>query len=122
MDFFIRQGATDPIIKMRLIDDGKNDKSSFNELLENSEITFEMSDVKTGIPFVLGEPCQLALRTKKYNQTTDEYYILYRLTELQTSETGKFEGKFNIQFFDESQNPTTKLIVPIRQKLSINII
>ena len=42
MEFFIRQGATEPILKMRLIDDGKNDKSSFNDMLENSDITFEM--------------------------------------------------------------------------------
>ena len=42
MEFFIRQGASDPILKMRMIDDGKNDKSSFNDLLENAEITFEM--------------------------------------------------------------------------------
>jgi hypothetical protein len=122
MDFFIRQGATDPILKMRLIDDGKNDKSSFNELLENSTITFEMLDTKTGIPYILNASCSLALRTKKYNQTTDEYYIIYRFTELQTSEPGKFEGKFIIQFFDTNQDPTTKLIVPIRDKLFINII
>ena len=122
MDFFIRQGATDPILKMRLIDDGKNDKSSFNELLENSTITFEMLDTKTGIPYILNASCSLALRTKKYNQTTDEYYIIYRFTELQTSEPGKFEGKFIIQFFDTNQDPTTKLIVPIRDKLYINII
>lgn len=121
MDFFIRQGATDPILKMRLIDDGKNDKSSFNEMLENSDITFEMTDTKTGIPFILGASCQLALRTKKYNQTTDEYYIIYRFTELQTSEIGKFEGKFTIQFLDENQTPSTKLIMPIREKLYIHI-
>jgi hypothetical protein len=122
MDFFIRQGATDPILKMRLIDDGKSDKSSFNELLENSTITFEMIDTKTGMPFILNAPCSLALKTKKYNQTTDEYYIVYRFTELQTSEPGKFEGKITIQFLDTNQNPTTKLIVPIRDKLYINII
>lgn len=122
MDFFIRQGATDPILKMKLIDDGKNDKSSFNELLENSDITFDMTNTKTGIPFILGATAQLALRTKKYNQTTDEYYIIYRFTELQTSEPGKFEGIFTIQFLDENQEPTTKLIVPIREKLYINII
>jgi hypothetical protein len=122
MDFFIRQGATDPILKMRLIDDGKNDKSSFNELLENSVITFEMTDTKTGIPFILNAPCSLTLRTKKYNQTTDEYYIIYRFKELETSEIGKFEGKFTIQFTDSDQINTTKLIVPIRDKLYINII
>ena len=48
MEFFIRQGATDPILKMRLIDDGKNDKSSFNDMLESgTTITFEMFDVNT---------------------------------------------------------------------------
>jgi hypothetical protein len=57
MEFFIRQGATDPILKMRLIDDGKNDKSSFNDLLENSDITFEMYDVKTGNPVILNANC-----------------------------------------------------------------
>ena len=122
MDFFIRQGATDPILKMRLIDDGKNDKSSFNELLENSEITFEMTDTETDIPVILNEPCNLALRVKKYNQTTDEYYIVYRFTEAQTAEIGKFEGKINIQFMDTEQNPTTKLIVPIQEKLFIHIV
>ena len=122
MDFFIRQGATDPILKMRLIDDGKNDKSAFNDLLENSEITFDMTNIKTGIPNILSAPCSITLRTKKYNQTTDEYYIVYRFTESQTSEVGKYEGKFTIQFLDSDQNPTTKLIVPIREKLFINIV
>jgi hypothetical protein len=121
MEFFIRQGATDPILKLRLIDDGKNDKSSFNDLLENADITFEMSDVKTGVPMVLGGKCQVTTRTKHYNQTTDELYIVYRFTEQQTSEIGRYEGKVTIQFLDTNLNPTNKLIVPIREKLFINI-
>ncbi len=121
MDFYIRQGATDPILKMRLIDDGKNDKSAYNDLLENSVITFEMSDTKTGSPIILGATASLALRVKKYNQTTDEYYIVYRFTEAQTAVVGKFEGKFTIQFNDGQGNDTTKLIVPIREKLYIHI-
>ena len=122
MDFFIRQGASDPILKMRLIDDGKNDKSSFNDLLENSDITFEMSDVKTGIPEILNSPCSLVLREKKYHQTTDEYYITHRFTETQTAQKGRYEGKITIQFLDTDLEPTTKLIMPIRDKLYINII
>ncbi len=121
MEFFIRKGATDPILKLKLIDDGKNDKSSFNDLLENSEITFEMSDAVTDEPIIFGGECNLVLRTKKYNQTTDEYYITYRFTEEQTSQTGRFEGKVTIQFLDTDLNPTNKLIVPIKEKLYINI-
>jgi hypothetical protein len=121
MEFVIRQGASDPILKMRMIDDGKNDKSSFNDLLESAVITFEMSDYSTGEPVILDAPCGLSTRTKKYNQTTDEYYITYRFTEEQTSEIGKFEGKVIIQFRDEDLNPTHKLILPVKEKLFINI-
>jgi hypothetical protein len=121
MEFFIRQGATDPILKMRLIDDGKNDKSSFNDMLESADITFEMSDVKTGEPVILNSDCLVTTRTKLYNQTTEEYYITHRFTETQTSEMGKFEGKITIQFLDTDLNPTTKLILPVKEKLYINI-
>jgi uncharacterized protein YuzE len=121
MEFFIRQGASDPILKMRMIDDGKNDKSSFNDLLENADITFEMYDVKTDIPYILNESCNITTRTKLYNQTTDEYYITYRFTESQTSEVGKYEGKVIIQFKDDNGDPTNKLILPVKEKLFINI-
>ena len=117
MEFFIRQGASDPILKMRLIDDGKNDKSSFNDLLETATITFEMFDIKTNEFSVLDSPCSLALRTKLYNQTTDELYITHRFTTEHTSSKGRFEGKINITFEDGNI-----LIVPIREKLYVNII
>ena len=122
MEFFIRQGSTEPILKMRLIDDGKNDKSSFNDMLENSDITFEMFDVKTEEYHILNGPCQLTTRTKKYGQTSDEYYITYRFTEECTSVKGRFEGVINTQFLDTNGNNTSKLITPISEKLFINII
>jgi len=122
MEFFIRQGASDPILKLRLVDDGKNDKSSFNDLLENSDISFEMFDVTTQQYQVLNGDCILTTRTKKYDQTTDEYYITYRFTEENTSVKGRYEGLINIQFLDTNSNPTNKLIVPVKEKLYINII
>ena len=122
MEFFIRQGASDPILKLRLIDDGKNDKSSFNDLLENSDITFDMFDVETGTYEILNSQCLLTTRTKKYDQTTDEYYITHRFTENNTSKKGRYEGVITIQFLDTNSNPTNKLIVPIKEKLFINII
>jgi hypothetical protein len=122
MEFFIRKGASDPILKMRMIDDGKNDKSSFNELLENAVITFEMFDVKTEQYQVVDAQCSLATRTEKFNNTTDEYYITYRLTESDTSVKGKYEGVFTVQFYDETSAPSHKLIMPIKEKLYINVI
>lgn len=121
MEFQIRQGSSEPILKLRMIQDGKNDKSSYNEMLENALITFEMIDSVTGEYEILGEHCDLALRTKLFNQITDEYYITYKFTEEQTSKVGKFEGKVIVQFRDTNLNPTSKLILPVKEKLYINI-
>ena len=121
MEFQIRQGSTEPILKLRMIQDGKNDKSSFNERLENATITFEMIDTVSGEHEILGSPCDIVLRTKLYNNTTDEYYITYHFTETQTSKNGKYEGKVTVQFRDTDLNPTDKLILPVKEKLYINI-
>jgi len=117
MEFFIRQNSTEPSLKLRLIDDGKNDKSSFNDLLETSTITFEMFDVKTNEYVIIDSPCLLTTRTKKYNQTTDEYYILHKFNSTHTINKGRFEGKVTITFENNDI-----LIVPIKEKLYINII
>lgn len=122
MEFFIRKGATDPLLKLRLVDDGRNDKSSLNDLLENADIRFDMINMETEIPEILGGECILTTRTKNYDQTTEEYYITYRFTSEQTKEVGKFEGIVNVQFRDTDLKPTNKLIVPIKEKLYINII
>ena len=117
MDFFIRQGATDPILKMRMIDDGKNDKSSFNDILASgSTITFDMYNATTEEPLILGSECLLTNRTKKYNYTTDEYYITHRFTTEHTSQVGRYEGKVTIAFDNGNI-----LILPVKEKLYINI-
>ncbi len=121
MEFFIRQGSSEPILKMKLIDDGKNDKSGFNDRLESCDITLDMFDVESGEPEILNSTCQITTRDKKYNQTTDEYYIVHQFTESQTLKTGKYEGKVTVQFLDTNLNPTTKLILPVKEKLFITI-
>ena len=121
MEFQIRQDSSEPILKLRMIQDGLNDKTSFNDMLENASITFEMINSVTGEYEILNGFCDLVLRTKLYNQTTDEYYITYKFTEQQTQNIGKFEGKIIVQFRDTNLNPTSKLILPIKEKLYINI-
>ena len=117
MEFFIRQGATDPILKMRLIDDGKNDKSSINDMLESATIVFDMFDVKNDEYAVLNQPCTVTTRTTKFNYTSNEYYIVYRFTTDDTSVVGRYDGKITITFSDGNV-----LMVPLAEKLFINVI
>lgn len=121
MEFNIRKGSTEPVLKLRLIDDGKTDKSLFNDLLENSEITIDLLNTTTGQYKLLGGNCSIANRITKYGKTTDEYFIIYQFNEDDTNEVAKYEAMVNIQFLDQNSNPTTKLIVPIREKLYINV-
>lgn len=122
MEFFIRKGATKPVLKLRLIDDGKNDKSAYNEDLLNANITFEMYNVANKMYKTLNGTCQLTTRVKKYNSVTDEYYIIYQFTEDDTSEIGKYQGFINVQFRDTDLVDTYKLIIPIQENLYINVI
>lgn len=81
-----------------------------------------MFDVENDVYHILNGQCLITTRTKKYDQTTDEYYITYRFTEENTKIKGRYEGIVTIQFLDVNSNPTNKLILPIKEKLFINIV
>ena len=58
MEFFINKGATLPMLIMELIQDGRNDYKNFHEKIQNATVTFEMSDIDTGVKKI---GCQPAL-------------------------------------------------------------
>jgi hypothetical protein len=122
MEFYIRRGATDPILKLKLVDDGRTDKTGFSESLETAMISFDMYDIKTNNPIILNGVCFLSKRTEKENHELQEYCINYQFTEEGTSEQGRFEGIVTIIFLDTDMLKKSKLIVPIKEKLFINVI
>jgi len=122
MEFFIRQGATDPTLKLKVIEDGRNETSFINDLLENSSISFSMYDIKSNKPIILNDRCYLTQRIERVNQTLSKYAITYRFTEEGTAVPGRYEGIVTIEFLDTELSVTSKLIVPIKEKLFINVI
>ena len=48
MEFFIRKDSLEPILKMQLIQDGRNDFRKFYRNLENAVLSFSMKKVDTG--------------------------------------------------------------------------
>jgi hypothetical protein len=116
MNFFIKKNATLPIMKLDVIQDGRNDMSKIYEMIQNSNIYFSMTEVETGKK-IIGNKSALIL-PKESSCNGDEYYIGYKFSENETKKPGTYIGEFTIEFLDGSG----KLIVPIREELHIQII
>lgn len=119
MNFYIKQGSELPLLKVELIQDGRNDYHNFYELIQNADITFTMVNEKDGTKKISCRSCQLV---KKLSDCGDiipeEYYIVYKWREVDTNKKGRFIGEFKIDFLDG----TGTLKAPIREELYINII
>ena len=117
MEFFIRKNSLEPILKMQVVQDGRNDFNSFHDKLANSSIYFSMKDVKTGIPKILNAAANIVAKTPTSVNAPTEYYIYYKWKSRDVNKVGRFEGQFIIYFHDDG----SELIAPIRENLYINI-
>jgi len=118
MNFFINKNATLPILKLELIKDGRNDYKKFHEMIQNSTITFSMSEVETGIKKIGKKPALCIVKEPDSDCTGEEYYLAYQFSNKETKKSGTFAGQFTIEFDDGSGT----LIVPIREELFIHIL
>lgn len=117
MEFFINKNSTLPILKLELIQDGRNDFHKFHEKIQNAKIYFTMYDIITGIKRIAKKLADIE-QVIPENCVGDEFYLVYQFTEKETSVGGKYVGKFEIEFLDGSGT----LIVPIREELFINVL
>ena len=117
MEFSINKNATLPVLKLELIQDGRNDFNHFYELIQNADIYFSMTDVVTGVKKIGKKPTTVALVTPP-SCMGEEYYIIYQFTSRDTRDAGRYIGQFEIVFLDG----TGTLLVPIRETLFINIL
>ena len=117
MEFFIRQHSIEPILKMQLVQDGRNDFKDFHDKLSNSSVYFSMKDESNGIPRVLNRLGGIVTKEPTSVNSPTEYYIYYKWLKRDVKKTGRFEGQFIIYFHDDN----TELIAPIRENLYINI-
>ena len=117
MEFFINKNSTLPVLKMELIQDGRNDFYKFYDKVQNANITFTMTDVITGTIKIAKKPATLD-QVLPANCVADEFYITYQFSAKETLMAGRFVGKFEITFLDGSGT----LIAPIREELFINIL
>ena len=115
MEFFIKKNATLPVLKMQVVKDGRSDYHNFMDLIESSAIIFTMVDVETGIPKITGKAAGFVSKTFVDPNKPTEYYIYYQFKKKDTNKVGRYEGQFMLK------NDQGDLIVPIRERLFINI-
>jgi hypothetical protein len=117
MEFSINKNSTLPVLKLELIQDGRNDFQKFHEKVQNANIYFTMTDVITGVKRIAKKPTGIE-QVEPTNCVGDEFYLTYQFTERDSSVSGRYVGQFEIDFLDG----TGTLIVPIREELFINIL
>lgn len=115
MDFFIKRNATLPVLKLQVVKDGRSDYHSFMKTIELSAIFFSMIDTETGVPKISSRPAGFVEKTFLDPNAEPEYYIYYQFTSKDTNRVGRYEGQFMLR------NDDGVLILPIREKLFINI-
>lgn len=118
MEFFINKGATLNVLKMELIQDGRNDFYKFHEKIQNANIYFSMTDVITGVKRIAKKLTSIQQVEPSSNCVGDEFYLIYQFTEKDTSVSGRYIGQFEIEFLDNSGT----LLVPIKEELFVNIL
>jgi hypothetical protein len=117
MEFFIRKDSLEPILKMQLIQDGRNDFRKFYRGLENAVLSFSMKKVDTGEYVILNKAAGIVQKTGVDPVNDPEYYIYYRWQPSDVMDVGRYQGQFLIEFLTEG----SQLVAPVREDLFINI-
>lgn len=118
MEFFIKHKATMPYLELELIQDGISDKNKFFEKIQNADVKFTMQSVDSCNKIVICQPMIVQDCIPSCTNCLPDYKIIYKWRSRDTLKKGRYEGIIEIDFFDDCG----KLIVPIHEKLYINVI
>lgn len=127
MEFIIKKGSVNPVLRMELIKDGRYDfkKAMIDNAIQDSVVKFYMKDVETDLLKVAKADADIVLAQ---GEGCEEKYILqYKWKERDTKKEGIYEGWFEIDFNGNLKEewvdyPSGKMIVPIQEKLQIVIL
>jgi hypothetical protein len=114
MEFFIKKNSTLPILKVQVFKDSRNNFLEFANGLTGATITFSMYDEVTGVYKITDSPVSLEL---VLDSNPPAYYVVYQFTKNVTKKSGSYIGEFKIV-----QNTSEVTILPLREKLYINIL
>ena len=115
MEFFIKKGATLPVLKINVIKDGRSDYDRTMRFLEETDIFFSMVDTETGIPKFTTRPAGVMKKEQIDPTLEPEYYVYYQFTPKDTKSVGRYQGQFLFR------NETGILTLPLNQNIFVNV-
>ena len=124
-EFYIRKNSVNPVLRMECFMDGRYDfkRSLINDALQSADVTFTMKDTETGILKISKAEAEVV--DAKTDGCEERYILQYKWDKRDTKKEGIYEGIFEITFGPISEDgiefPSGNLIVPIQERLIINI-
>ena len=126
MEFIIKKGSVNPVLRMELIKDGRYDfkKAMIDNAIQDSVVKFYMKDVETDLLKVAKADADIVLAQE---EGCEEKYILqYKWKERDTKKEGIYEGWFEINFNGNLKEegvdyPSGKMRVPVQEDLIIYV-
>ena len=115
MEFFIKKGATLPVLKINVIKDGRSDYNRSMKFLSETDVFFSMVDTQTNIPRITTRPAGLMSKIAPLTEPTSDYYVYYQFTPFDTKKVGRYKGQF--LFRDD----TGVLVLPLNEEIYINV-
>jgi len=127
IEFFVRQGANYPALRMELIEDGRYDfhKAKINNALQDSDVVFSMKDIETGILKV--SKAKAVIKNADTEGCEDKYVVEYDWQTRDTAKPGIYEGWFDIDFKGDvveagvDYPSAGKLRIPVTEDLLIYV-
>lgn len=120
--FVINKNSTLPYLEIEPIKDGRHTYKKLYYAIQNSEITFSMANIETGVKKIANAPCYVVPFDEE--DCENRFKIQYRWDKRDTSQVGSYIGQFKIKFNDQitygdTTFPKGDLIVPIAEELLI---
>ena len=88
MEWFIKKGATLPLLKVNVIKDGRSDYNRSMKFLSETDVFFSMVDTETNIPRITTRPAGLMSKIAPLTASTSDYYVYYQFTPFDTKKVG----------------------------------
>lgn len=125
LNFTINKNAELPLLRMELINDGRDNFWKIYLALQAANgVTFTMWNKETGIYKIAKAPAEIVY--DEHSGCEERYIIQYRWKKRDTDECGRYIGQFTINFddnivMDGVTFPKGDLIVPISEDLYITV-